>query len=73
VWEGLRYKDGEEVEPSYYKFDAAGALKSLELMGRHMKMFSDKVDGSNLSVDVSINLGGDKPVIEGNYKRVASS
>lgn len=27
-----------------YKFDASGANKSLELLGRHLKMFTDKID-----------------------------
>jgi len=27
-----------------YKFDAAGANKSLELLGRHLKLFTDKVE-----------------------------
>lgn len=74
VWNGVRYDAaGEEVEPSYYKFDATGAIKSLELMGKHMRMFSDKVDASNISVSVDINFGNDeKPAIEGSFKRVGS-
>ena len=27
-----------------YKFDASGANKSLELLGRHLKLFTDKVE-----------------------------
>ena len=75
VWEGHRYKrndetgEQEETEPSYYKFDATGALKALELIGRHMRMFSDKVDAGQLNVGVNINLGGEKPVIEGKFQR----
>lgn len=78
VWEGARYRrddetgEMEETEPAYYKFDATGALKALELMGRHMRMFSDKVDSGSINVGVQINLGGDKPAIEGEYKRVNS-
>ena len=75
VWEGKRYErddesgEMEEKEPSYYKFDAPGALKALELIGRHMRMFSDKVDSGSLTVGVSINLGNEQPAIEGKFQR----
>ena len=62
--------DGEPEEPIYYKFDANGATKALELIGKHMKMFSDKVDVANMNVTVMMQLGGNKPVIEGEFKRV---
>jgi len=33
------------MEPSgEYKFDSSGANRSLELIGRHFKMFTDKVE-----------------------------
>ena len=76
VWEGQRYQrddetgDTVEKEPSYYKFDATGALKALELMGRHMRMFSDKTDGAPMQLDIKIDLGSRKDPIEGQYKRV---
>jgi phage terminase small subunit len=64
-----------EVIPIYYKFDAAGAIKSLELIGKHMKMFSDKTASGSTTVSISINLGADtdgneKPAIEGEFTRV---
>lgn len=34
--------DGDMVEPSRY--DASGANKALELIGRHLKMFTDKLE-----------------------------
>lgn len=70
--------DPERVpEPIYYKFDAGGATKALELMGRHMKMFSDKTESGGVSVKVNVNLGYDqegnaKPVIEGEFQRVGT-
>lgn len=75
VWEGHRYErddetgEMEEKDPSYYKFDAPGALKALELIGRHMRMFSDKVDAGQLTVGVQINLGDNKEPIEGKFQR----
>lgn len=68
-------EDGEPVErePLYFKFDANGALKALELMGRHMRMFSDKVDVAQMNVSMKLNLGGDEnPAIEGDFKRVGN-
>jgi len=62
----------EEGNPILFKFDAGGATKSLELIGKHMRMFSDKVDASQMNLSMNINLGSDKPVIEGEYKRVGS-
>lgn len=39
----VRGEDG--MEPSgEYKFDSSGANKSLELIGKHLKMFTDKVE-----------------------------
>lgn len=76
VWEGQRYKrndetgEMEEKEPTYYKFDATGALKALELMGKHMRMFSDKTDGAPMQLDIKIDLGSKKEPIEGQFKRV---
>jgi phage terminase small subunit len=64
-----------ESEPLYYKFDAAGATKALELIGKHMKMFSDKTQGGTTQVDISISFGSAPdapPAIEGSYKRVGS-
>lgn len=67
--------DPERVpEPIYYKFDAGGATKALELIGKHMKMFSDKTDAGGTSVSININLGRDddgkpRPVIEGTFSR----
>ena len=74
-------EDGEptgESIPLYYKFDAAGAIKSLELIGRHMKMFSDKTAAGSTTVSIKINLGANtegeaKPIIEGDFKRVGTN
>lgn len=62
----------DEFVPIYYKFDAGGATKSLELIGKHLKMFSDKIDASQMNVSMNIDLGSGKPVIEGEFKRVGS-
>lgn len=73
---GSDKEDGEEPSPVFYKFDAAGAIKALELIGKHMKMFSDKTDAGTTNVQININLGydektgKDKPAIEGSFERV---
>lgn len=71
-------EDTGESVPLYYKFDSAGSIKSLELIGKHMKMFSDKTAAGSTTVSIKINLGNDsqgeaKPVIEGDFKRVGSN
>ena len=68
----VRDEDGEDTGeriPIYAKFDANGALKALELIGKHLKMFSDKVDAGNMNVALNLNLGGDQPAIEGKFTR----
>jgi phage terminase small subunit len=36
--------DGELVPSGEWKFDSSGANKSLELLGKHLKLFTDKVE-----------------------------
>lgn len=38
--------DGEWVETGEWKFDANNALKGNELLGKHLKLFTDKVEHS---------------------------
>lgn len=43
--EPVMIRQGNEmVESGEYKFEHAGANKSLELLGRHLKMFTDKTE-----------------------------
>lgn len=37
---------GEEVVAQVFQFDAQGALRAQELLGKHLKMFTDKVEHS---------------------------
>jgi phage terminase small subunit len=67
-----------ETVPLYYKFDANGSTKALELIGKHMKMFSDKTSAGTANFAININLGASaegeqKPVIEGEFKRVGAN
>lgn len=39
-------KDGEEVSPSVKKVKLFDKLKALEMLGRNLKMFTDKIDHS---------------------------
>jgi len=75
VWKWERDNDegDKEAVPVYAKFDASGATRALELIGKHMKMFSEKVDAAAMNVVMNIDLGNDKPVIEGEFKRVGSN
>lgn len=42
--EDIPVTDREGNEIGVYKFEAAGANKALELIGKHLKMFTDKVE-----------------------------
>ena len=37
---------GEEILAQVFQFDAQGALRAQELLGKHLKMFTDKVEHS---------------------------
>ena len=49
VWDP---EEGRKVESGEYTFDSKGALRALELIGRHLGMFEDK-----LSVSARIDTG----------------
>jgi phage terminase small subunit len=51
----VRGDNGME-ESGEYKFDSAGANRSLELIGRHLKLFTDKID--HTSTDGSMSPDG---------------
>jgi len=50
--EPLYDKDGNIVE---YTFQAAGANKSLELIGKHLGMFTDKIESKNTNIDIDLS------------------
>lgn len=48
--EPIREKvDGEWEDTGEYKFEHNGALKALELLGKHLKLFTDKVESHNVN------------------------
>lgn len=42
--EFVEMEDGEEVLAQVFQFDSNGALKAQELLGKHLKLFTDKID-----------------------------
>jgi phage terminase small subunit len=46
------FKEKKMVETGEYSFDSKGALKAAELLGKHLGMFTDKLDVA-MTVDVS--------------------
>ena len=47
------YEEKTFVETGEYRFDSNGANRALELIGKHLGMFKDKVEGK---VDVDLNI-----------------
>lgn len=44
--QGIPVLDREGNETGEWKFDSSGANKSLELLGKHLKLFTDKIEQS---------------------------
>lgn len=42
--------DREGNETGEYRFDSSGANRSLELLGKYMKLFTDKVENENVNM-----------------------
>lgn len=53
-------RDREGNETGEYKFDASGALKGYELLGKHLKLFTDKTEHSgDVGITVKVVRFGD--------------
>lgn len=51
--------DREGQPTGEYRFDSSGANKALELLGKHLKMFVERVEATVLSADVEIIMVDD--------------
>ena len=57
--EPVMVKGDNGMEPSgEYKFDSSGANKSLELIGKHLKLFTDKVEQETTLKVIRKQYGG---------------
>ena len=41
-------------------FDANGAKASLELLGKHLKLFTEKIESENVNTNISIKIDGEE-------------
>jgi phage terminase small subunit len=53
------------VVPGEYQFDVANALRATEMLGRHLKMFTDKVEHNGKVTLEALVLGGGGDVVRG--------
>ena len=53
----IRDDDGKMVKSGEYRFVSSGANKALENLGRHLKLFTDKIDHSGkVTVEFNFNF-----------------
>lgn len=57
VKEYVTTEDGEEVLADVFEFDSQGALKAQELLGKHLKLFTDKTEVEHTG-GVTLHLPG---------------
>jgi phage terminase small subunit len=63
--QGVPVTDREGNETGEWKFDSSGANKSLELLGKHLKLFTDKVEHTGeMTQNVNMNNDLDKLSIQ---------
>lgn len=51
--------DGEWVPTGEYKFDSSGANRSLELLGKHLALFTDKLEVIDRTIEIQAILPDD--------------
>lgn len=58
------HEEKEMVETGEYKFEHSGVLKGCELLGKHLKLFTDKVEHTGANGEDLFKNWSEKPVAE---------
>lgn len=55
-----------------YQFDSSGANRALELLGKHLKLFTDKVEADNTNTNINADVTDDatrKAILDEYFRR----
>ena len=67
--------NGKVIETGEYKFDASGAVRALELLGKHLKLFTEKHEhtgegGENLLAGLLEAVNGSTRKLSANKRKI---
>jgi len=65
----LRHRSGEQKGDYILKFNHSSRIRALELLGKHAKMFSDRVEHSGTIVTYSTDFGDGAGAAQGSTSR----